>query len=150
MGARDGAFNVLMADDDSDDRFMIERALRLEGLADDFHGVVDGDEVLDYLHRKGRYAARRGPARPSVLLLDLNMPRKNGFETLAEIRNDPALRTLPVLVLSTSGSVDDVDASYRLGAKSFLRKPTTYDGLVKLLAAVRRYWGDTAAATEHP
>jgi CheY-like chemotaxis protein len=134
---------ILRADDDPDDRLMCTEALVESRLANELHTVADGEELLEYLRRSGRYApgSTRYPApRPGLILLDLNMPRKDGREALAEIKADPSLRSIPVVVLTTSKAEEDVYRSYDLGVNSFITKPVTFAALVDVMTALGRYW----------
>jgi CheY-like chemotaxis protein len=133
---------ILLADDDPDDRLMCREALAESRLANELHTVADGEELIEYLRHTGRYAPPAGnPApRPGLILLDLNMPRKDGREALAEIKSDPSLRSIPVVVLTTSKAEEDVYRSYDLGVNSFITKPVTFAALVDVMAALGRYW----------
>ena len=131
---------ILVAEDDPDDRTLAQDAFDESGANGRLVFVDDGVELLSYLRREAPYAdAVRFPS-PGLVLLDLNMPRKDGREALAEIKADPALRHIPVVVMSTSRSVDDVEGSYRAGANSFITKPSRFDGLVAMLRALGDYW----------
>ena len=134
------AIRILMAEDDADDRFMTARAL--ETTESDHHlcFVKDGQELLDYLRHEGEYAPPNAPATPAVILLDLNMPRKDGREALEEIKADPRLRCIPVVVLTTSRSEEDVLRSYNLGVNSYIAKPTSFDDLVRAMQVFESYW----------
>jgi CheY-like chemotaxis protein len=134
------AITILMADDDEDDRMMTRDALRAGRLANDLRFAVDGEDLLDYLRQQGRYAASGSAPRPGLILLDLNMPRKDGREALAEIKADPELRSIPVVVLTTSRAEEDVARSYDLGVNSFVTKPVRFDELVAVMVALGRYW----------
>ena len=136
---------ILMADDDPDDRLLARRALEKHGLAEALRTVADGEELMDYLHRRGAYADPALSPRPSLVLLDLNMPRKDGREALAEMKADPALRQIPVVVLTTSRAEEEIFRSYALGATSFVTKPVTFDGLVEVMGALGIYWLRTVA-----
>lgn len=131
---------IVMAEDDPDDRFMARRALTDNRLINDLRFVEDGQELVEYLRHEGRYADPAASPAPGVILLDLNMPRKDGREALAEIKADPDLRHIPVVVLTTSRSEEDVLRSYRLGVNSFITKPVTFEGLVEAMKVFRRYW----------
>lgn len=109
-------------------------------MSGDVRFVEDGEAVLDYLRRRGSYAGSGAAPRPNLILLDLNMPKKDGRETLKEIKADPALRHFPVLVLTTSRAPEDVSNSYDLGANSFIIKPPTYTGWVQLMQSLADYW----------
>jgi CheY-like chemotaxis protein len=131
---------ILVADDDADDRLMIEDALRENRLSNDLRFVFDGEELMDYLKRRGKYEDPASSPRPGLILLDLNMPRKDGREALREIKEDPQLRSLPVLVLTTSKAEEDVYRTYNLGVNSFITKPVSFDALVAITRDLGRYW----------
>ena len=131
---------ILLADDDEDDRLMTRDALREARLHNDLHTVVDGVELLQYLRNEGAYAAPESAPWPGLVLLDLNMPRMDGREALQEIKRDPALRALPVVVLTTSKAEEDIVRTYELGVNSFISKPVTFLGLVEVMKAFSRYW----------
>lgn len=131
---------ILMADDDPDDRLLATDAAEEAELHNELHFVQDGEELLDYLHRRGKYEKMAGQPLPGLILLDLNMPRKDGREALREIKSNPALRCIPIVVLSTSKSEEDIVRSYQMGANSFVTKPVTFDSLVSLMRAIGCYW----------
>ena len=131
---------ILMADDDEEDCALTKDAMADARLANEMRFVHDGEELMDYLHRRGAYADGADAPRPGVILLDLNMPKKDGREALAEIKADPELRKIPVCVLTTSAAEEDIFRSYDLGANSFITKPVTFAGLVEVLQAWSRYW----------
>ena len=132
---------ILMAEDDEDDRVLALDAMRDAKVDNEIRFTVDGQDLLDYLRREGAYAAGGIEAPlPEIILLDLNMPRKDGREALAEIKGDRALRHIPVVVLTTSRDEDDVFRSYDLGVNSFITKPSTFAGLVELMRTWTRYW----------
>lgn len=132
---------ILMADDDEEDCQLTREALQDARLANEMRFVGDGQELLDYLRRQGRYAdASVDAPRPGIILLDLNMPRRDGREALAEIKSDQDLRRIPVVVLTTSSDEADVLRSYNLGVNSFVTKPVTFEGLVEVMRAWSRYW----------
>lgn len=130
---------ILIADDDEDDRFLAEEALQESRLANELQFVEDGEELMEYLQRRGRYEGSDAP-RPGLILLDLNMPRKDGREALREIKSDPELRSIPVVVLTTSKAEEDILRTYDLGVNSFITKPVTFDGLVDIMRLLGRYW----------
>ena len=134
------AITILMADDDPEDQQMTERALKQSRLVNDLRFVADGEELMDYLHRRGQYAESAASPWPGLILLDLNMPRKDGREALAEIKSDPVLRCIPVVVLTTSRDEQDVLESYDLGVNSYITKPVTFQGLVEAIGVFSRYW----------
>jgi CheY-like chemotaxis protein len=131
---------IVMADDDADDRLMAQEALEEARLANELHCVEDGEELLDYLYRRGKYTALHRERLPGLILLDLNMPRKDGREALKEIKADPTLRRIPVVVLTTSEAEEDIVRTYDLGVNSFIVKPVAFDSLVRVMQARTRYW----------
>ena len=139
MKTHGSAITILVADDDSDDRMLASDALSESRLANDLRFVEDGEELLDYLYARGRYQGAYVP-RPGLILLDLNMPKKDGREVLKEIKADPALRSIPVIILTTSKGEIDVFRSYDLGVNSYISKPVTFDGLVEVMKSPGRYW----------
>ncbi|MFP4144099.1 MAG: response regulator [Phycisphaeraceae bacterium] len=131
---------LLMAEDDPDDRLMTKAALEDNRLANDLRFVEDGQELMDYLRHEGRYTDPGDAPRPGLILLDLNMPRKDGREALSEIKADPDLRSIPIVVLTTSRAEEDILRSYDLGVASFISKPVEFDGLVDALKVFGKYW----------
>jgi CheY-like chemotaxis protein len=131
---------VLLADDDDEDRMLTCDALAESGLSNEICCVTDGEELMDYLHRRGKYAAPAVAPRPGIILLDLNMPRKDGREALREIKSDPTLRQIPVVVLTTSNAEEDIFHSYDSGASSFICKPVTFEGLIDVMKGLSKYW----------
>ena len=140
MTARGKPITILMADDDPEDRQFAREALEESRLRNDFRTVEDGVELMAYLRREGEYADPERSPRPGIILLDLKMPRKDGFEALEEIKSDPDLRRIPVVVLTTSGADEDIIRSYDLKASSYIRKPVDFDGLVEAIRTVGKYW----------
>ena len=131
---------ILMADDDADDRLLANDALLDCAFEGQVRFVEDGEELVNYLRQLGKYSEAEAHPRPGLILLDLNMPRKNGREVLREIKTDPALRQIPVVVFTTSRSDTDIAAVYELGANSFVVKPTGYDDLVGIMRSLKQYW----------
>lgn len=131
---------ILMADDDLDDRLLVEDALAEIHLKNPLEFVGDGVELMDYLSRRGNYSHLAGTLLPGLILLDLNMPRKDGRVVLQEIKQDARLRKIPIVILTTSSAQEDLVSSYHLGANSFIIKPVTFDKLVKTMRAVTEYW----------
>lgn len=131
---------ILIADDDEDDRLLAEDALRESSLANNLKFVEDGEQLMDYLKQRGEFSDPIKAPRPGLILLDLNMPRKDGREALREIKSDPNLRSIPVIVLTTSKAQEDVLKTYDLGVNSFITKPVTFDSLVDLMQLLGRYW----------
>ncbi len=132
--------SILLADDDADDRMLAIEALDESRLVNDMRVVEDGEELLDYLHRRGKYQNPADSPRPGLILLDLNMPRMDGREALAAIKADAELRHIPVIVLTTSRAEEDVYRTYDLGVSSFITKPVTFDELVEKMKVLGQYW----------
>ncbi len=131
------SITILMADDDQDDCLLVKRAFEASRLANDLRFVGDGEDLMDYLHRREGYA---DAPRPGLILLDLNMPRKDGREALKEIKDDAGLKEIPVVVLTTSKDEEDVLRTYNLGANSYITKPVTFDGLCDVMRSLGKYW----------
>lgn len=132
--------SILIADDDPDDRELTRDALTECRLANEVNFVEDGEQLMDYLHRRGRYSALAGNTLPGLILLDLNMPRKDGREALKEIKACPELRRIPIVVLTTSKAEEDILRTYDLGVNSYVTKPVTFDSLVEMIKVLGRYW----------
>jgi CheY-like chemotaxis protein len=131
---------ILLADDDADDRQLAREALAESRLINTLHEVEDGEQLMDYLFRRGEYSDPRASPRPGLILLDLSMPKKNGREALADIKGDPELRQIPVIVMTTSRADEDICRSYDLGASSYVTKPVSFVGLVEVMRGLARYW----------
>lgn len=131
---------IVLADDDPDDRQLTGEAFTENRLANQLHCVQDGEELMDYLRRRGPYEKLRAEPLPGLILLDLNMPRKDGREALKEIKADPNLRRIPIVVLTTSKAEEDILRSYDLGVNSYVTKPVTFKSLVELIKVIGRYW----------
>ncbi len=144
MGQNGKAITIVVADDDPDDRMMIEEAFEENRLTNNLAFVEDGEDLIDYLRSQGKYAdTPRGPV--GVILLDLNMPRLDGREALKIIKADPDLHRIPVVVLTTSKAEEDILRTYDLGVSSFITKPVTFDGLVEVIKVLGRYWFEIVA-----
>lgn len=131
---------ILMADDDEDDCLLAREALAASLLPIELRFVTDGEELMDYLYRRGKYAKEEKSPRPGLILLDLNMPKKDGREALQEIKEEPSLRQIPVVVMTTSKAQDDIYSIYDLGANSFITKPVTFSSLVEVMKTLGKYW----------
>jgi CheY-like chemotaxis protein len=134
---------ILMAEDDADDRLLVQDAFAECGVSDRVRFVADGEELVDYLLRRGKYEKASTSPRPDLILLDLNMPRKDGREALKEIRSHHELRRVPVVVFTTSRADTDIDKVYELGANSFVTKPAGFDQLVTTVTKLTGYWFGT-------
>jgi two-component system, response regulator len=131
---------ILYADDDPEDRMLVQEAWQESRVANPLDVVEDGEDLMDYLHRSGKYAGEAGSPLPGLILLDLNMPKKDGREALQEIKSDPRLRSIPVVILTTSKAEQDILTSYDLGVSSFIVKPVTFQSLVELTLTLNKYW----------
>jgi CheY-like chemotaxis protein len=160
---------ILVADDDEDDRWLMQEALQENQLATEIRFVVDGEDLMDYLYQRNQYAncdpnppdpnspntnppdpnlPSANPTlapRPSLILLDLNMPRKDGREALKEIKADPLLRQIPVVILTTSQAEEDISKTYDLGVSSYITKPVTFEAMVDILKTLSKYWFEIVA-----
>jgi CheY-like chemotaxis protein len=131
---------ILMAEDDSDDQLLVQDALAETGFGLDLRFVGNGVELMDYLRQKNQFNLPASSPPPGLIILDLNMPRKDGREALREIKGDPELRTIPVVVLTTSTAEPDIARAYALGANSFISKPVAFDLLVNTMRTIGQYW----------
>ncbi len=131
---------ILMADDDEDDILLTQKALERGKLLNPLYTVRDGEELLDYLFHRGDYTDATNAPRPGVILLDLNMPRKDGREALREIKSDSKLKDIPIVVFTTSKAEEDVYRSYKLGVNSFITKPVTFENLIEVMQMLGKYW----------
>ena len=142
---------IVVCDDDEDDRLLTEQALKDARVSNDVRFVDDGEDLLDYLHQRGRFAGETGLApRPGLILLDLNMPKMDGREALRRIKGDLTLHDIPVVILTTSNLDADVIRSYQLGVNSFITKPVTFSGLVEAMNVLGRYWLEIVALPHAP
>jgi CheY-like chemotaxis protein len=140
MNQRGQPVVILMAEDDPDDRLLSKEALEEAHLSNDVRFVVDGEDLLDYLHQRGKFAPPAAAPRPGLLLLDLNMPRKDGREALEEIKATPTLRHIPIVVLTTSKAEEDILRSYDLGVSGYITKPVRFEELITVMKGLGRYW----------
>ena len=141
--AGQASITILLADDDEDDRVLTAGALKRSRLLNDVRSVVDGEDLIHYLHGDGAYVEGGLPCpRPGLILLDLNMPKMDGREALAKIKSDPELRRIPVVVLTTSRAEEDIVRTYDLGVNSFISKPVTFEELASAMQTLAVYWFD--------
>jgi len=131
---------ILIADDDAEDRMLLKEALEENRLKNALQCVENGEELLDYLHNRGKFTDKDKYPLPGLILLDLNMPKKDGREALKEIKEDPHLRLIPVVVLTTSKAEEDILKTYDLGVSSFITKPVTFTSLVQMMKTLSTYW----------
>lgn len=141
---------ILVADDDRDDRQMIKEAMEESRLLNAIHFVNDGEELMDYLHHKGKFEDQSRYPLPGLILLDLNMPKKDGREALREIKSHPKLKQIPIVVLTTSKAEEDVFRTYNLGVNSYVTKPVIFSSLVKVITDLGRYWFEIVELPSHP
>ena len=139
---------ILMADDDDDDFLLTQKALKASKLLNTLVRVGDGEELMDYLLARGEYENQE-TQRPGIILLDLNMPRKDGREALAEIKSYDHLKDIPVVVFTTSKAEEDVFKTYQLGVSSFITKPVTFNNLLEVMSSLGRYWFEIVELTKH-
>ena len=130
---------ILYAEDDDDDFLLTEEAFEESRVRNPLRRVRDGEELMDYLHHRGKYAGLNGSPNPGLILLDLNMPRKDGREALKEIKEDDGLKRIPVVVLTTSKAQEDIYRTYDLGVSSFITKPVSFEGLVEIMKTLSKY-----------
>lgn len=143
---------ILLADDDLDEYLLNQEALEEEGYTSSvlFQWVKDGEELLDYLRQRGEYHDPLSSPPPNLILLDLDMPRKDGWEALKEIKSDPKLYSIPIVVMSSSRSEEEILCIYKLGANSFIAKPTTFEGMSKIWRSLHAFWFETVQLpTQH-
>ena len=131
---------ILMADDDEDDVMLTRDALQEARVINEFHSVPDGEELLAFLRHEGKYTDKDKYPLPCLILLDLNMPKMDGREALKIIKEDVELRSIPIVVMTTSEAEEDIVRSYALGVNSYTRKPVTFDALVVLIRVLGMYW----------
>ena len=131
---------ILIAEDDAEDRMLVKEALEENRLESIIHFVENGEELMDYLYKRGKYAEKEKYTLPGLILLDLNMPKKDGREALKEIKEDAHLRTIPVVVFTTSKAEEDIIKTYDLGVSSFITKPVTFSSLVETMKTITDYW----------
>ena len=139
---------ILLVEDDPDDIYLIGEAIDECQLSARIFIVEDGEQMLDYLHNRGDYTDPAVAPRPDLILLDLNMPRKDGREALVELKQDPDLRSIPVVVLTTSSAEKDKNFSYDQGASGFVTKPVTFTGLKESVCKIGEYWISTVQLPE--
>ena len=134
---------ILVADDDAEDRMLVLEAMEEAKAVSNIKFVEDGEELVDYLLNRGKFSCRESYPTPNVILLDLNMPKKDGREALMEIKQHRHLRCIPVIVLTTSNAEEDILRTYELGVNSYITKPATFKSLVDLVSTLYKYWFET-------
>ncbi len=131
---------ILLVEDSPEDSEAMQRAFRKAGLKNPILLCSDGDEALDFLHRRGRFADPAASPRPGIILLDLNLPGTDGRQVLEEIKATEGLKSIPVVVLTTSSDERDVSACYRAGANSYVQKPVNMEGFMHAIERLNGYW----------
>jgi CheY-like chemotaxis protein len=145
MNMSNHPIRIVVADDDADDRMMIKDAFGESKLSNPVDFVEDGMELMQYLRREDKYAHLSNQPYPGFILLDLNMPRKDGRTALKEIKENPALHRIPIVILTTSKAEEDILKTYNLGVNSFICKPVSFDKLVDIVKTVGHYWIEIVA-----
>ena len=140
MNGNGDPINILLAEDNEDHIELTKRALRENGLANDMFIVKDGQEALDFLYRKGEYSDKTKSPRPGLILLDVKMPKVDGFEVLRKIKSDPDLKLIPVIMLTTSSREEEIVKGYENGANSYVTKPVDFREFVDRIKNIRLYW----------
>ncbi|HET6991527.1 MAG TPA: response regulator, partial [Bacteroidia bacterium] len=140
MKQKSRSIEILIADDDEEDRMLIIDALKESRLSNNIQSVEDGQELMDYLRGENRFSDREKYPLPGIILLDLNMPKKDGREALKEIKSDNVLRSIPIIVLTTSKAEEDILRTYNLGVNSFITKPVSFSGMIDVMKVLNRYW----------
>ena len=150
MNHQGQSITILMADDDPEDRLLAQEAWEEARLANGLHFVKDGEELMDYLYHRGQYTELIDSARPGLILLDLNMPKKDGREALKQIKADPELRQIPIVALTTSKAEEDIYRTYDLGVNSFIIKPVSFESLVNVMKTLGKYWFEIVELPPEP
>jgi len=141
---------ILLVEDSPEDFEATRRAFKKAGVANKIIHCEDGDEALDYLFRRGSYANPEDSERPGVILLDLNLPGTDGREVLAEIKKDENLKTIPVIVLTTSSDERDIEQCYKYGANSYIQKPVNLEGFFEAIKRLSDYWLEIVILPKEP
>ncbi len=141
---------ILLAEDDPDDALMAREALEENRLSNKLVIVGDGEQLMDYLYCRNSFADRPPGDLPGLILLDLNMPKKDGREALKEIKSDPKLKIIPIVVLTTSKAEEDIFKTYNLGVNSFITKPVSFESLVEIMKTLSRYWFEIVDLPSYP
>ncbi|MFT7582780.1 MAG: two-component system response regulator [Myxococcota bacterium] len=131
---------ILLVEDSPEDREALVRALRKSGVNNPIYTCEDGDEALDYLYQRGAFADKATSPRPGLVLLDLNLPGTDGREVLEEIKSQPELKRIPIVVMTTSNDPDDVDDCYAAGANSYVQKPVDLELFVQTIERIKEFW----------
>lgn len=133
-------FTILVADDDEEDRMLTEDAMQETDFNCQLQFVIDGEQAMQYLKNEGDFKNKTKFPPPRLILLDLNMPKKDGREVLAELKQHPVLKSIPVVVLTTSNAPEDIEQMYDLGVNSYITKPVSFDGMIKAMQSLKQFW----------
>ncbi|MFA9214745.1 MAG: response regulator [Candidatus Methylacidiphilales bacterium] len=142
MDLKAKSIHIVIAEDDEEDRMLTREAMIESRVKNTVHFVEDGEFLMDYLHNKGDYSDKSKYPAPGLILLDLNMPRKDGREALKEIKSNEHLKRIPVVILTTSKAEEDIIRTYDLGVNSFITKPVTFEGMINVMKTLGTYWLD--------
>lgn len=134
------SIEILIADDDAEDRMIILDTLKESRLKNTIQYVENGEELMLYLQNDGKYSDKKKYPTPGIILLDLNMPKKDGREALKEIKADKNLKSIPIIILTTSKAEEDILKTYDLGVNSFITKPVTFSAMVEVMNTLKKYW----------
>ncbi len=149
MSKKEKHIVILIADDDAEDRMLTRDALEENHLTNNMQFVEDGEQLMDYLHHRGKFADEAKYPTPGLILLDLNMPKKDGREALREIKASKELRRIPIVILTTSKAEEDILRTYDLGVNSFITKPVTFSALVDVMHTLSKYWFEIVKLPSH-
>ncbi|MBJ7427719.1 MAG: response regulator [Bacteroidia bacterium] len=142
MDLKAKSIHIVIAEDDEEDRMLTREAMIESRVKNTVHFVEDGEYLMDYLHNKGDFSDKSKYPAPGLILLDLNMPRKDGREALKEIKSNEHLKRIPVVILTTSKAEEDIIRTYNLGVNSFITKPVTFEGMINVMKTLGTYWLD--------
>ena len=134
-------YTVLLVEDDLNDIFLVKRAFKLARLETPLQVVTDGEEAIRYLRGEGRYADRSAYPVPKLVVMDIKMPRLTGFEVLEKVKQDGPLRRIPIVIVSSSDRLEDINRAYELGANAYMVKPMDYRSVEHLFESITHYWG---------
>lgn len=135
---------ILIVEDDPDDQLLIRDAVKAANIEHRLVFLSDGSELMDYLNRQGNFQDSKSAPRPSLIFLDLNMPRMDGRKALEKIKSNTETRRIPVIIFTTSDSADDIHKCYDLGGNAYVVKPQNFDELVHIMRTLNDHWGKTA------
>jgi CheY-like chemotaxis protein len=141
-------FTVLLVEDDLNDIFLVKRAFKMARLETPLQVVTDGEDAISYLKGEGRYADREAYPMPKLIVMDIKMPRKSGFEVLEWIKGDGPLCRIPIVIVSSSDSPEDINRAYELGANAYMVKPVSFQAVEHLFESITQYWGLECAKPE--